>query len=189
MVWNWTFMILHNVYFWNEEFTLIYFVTKFMIMFTAISLFLSKLIILGAGLSAINLIPIFFLMNEVCKSHSDPTMGLLIFFPPLLQLSLPFGSLSLYLSTLLLCSSTCLLLLPSSVRAVNPCGGKNMNEQSTEVQLPPGSDTSSLSTSSACTGRASFCKFLVKVFPISHPPSRWQAWTKPAPEKRGLTNA
>ena len=147
MVWNWTFMILHNVYFWNEEFTLIYFVTKFMIMFTAISLFLSKLIILGAGLSAINLIPIFFLMDEVCKSHSDPIMGLLIFFPPLLQLSLPFGSLSLYLSTLLLCSSTCLLLLPSSVRAVNPCGGKNMNEQSTEVQLPPGSDTSSLSTS------------------------------------------
>ena len=168
---------------------MIYFVTKLMIMFTAISLFLSKLIILGAGLSAINLIPIFFHMDEVCKSHSDPTMGLLIFFPLLLQLSLLFGSLSLYLSTLLLCSSTCLLLLPSSVRAVKPCGGKKINEQSTQVQLPPGSDTSSLSTGSACTGRASFCKFLVKVFPISHPPSRWQAWTKPAPEKRGLTNA
>ena len=124
MVWNWTFMILYNVYFWNEEFTLVYFVTKLMIMFTAISLFLSKLIILGAGLSAINLIPIFFHMDEVCKSHSDPTMGLLIFFPLLLQLSLLFGSLSLYLSTLLLCSSTCLLLLPSSVRAVKPYGGK-----------------------------------------------------------------
>ena len=170
---------------------MIYFVTKLMIMFlfTAISLFLSKLIIVGAGLSAINLFPIFFLMDEVCKSHSDPIMGLLIFFPLLLQLSLSSDSLSLYLSTLLLCSSTCLLLLPSSVRAVKPCGGKKTNEQSTQVQLPPGSDTSSLSTGSACTGRASFCKFLVKVFPISHPPSRWQAWTKPAPEMRGMTNA
>ena len=103
---------------------MVYFVTKLMIMFTAISLFLSKLIILGAGLSAINLIPIFFHMDEVCKSHSDPTMGLLIFFPLVLQLSLPFGSLSLYLSTLLPCSSTCLLLLPSSVRAVKPCEAK-----------------------------------------------------------------
>ena len=41
---------------------------------------LSKLIILGAVLSAINLIPIFLLMDEVCKSHSNLLMGLFIFF-------------------------------------------------------------------------------------------------------------